>query len=280
MPRIRTIKPEFFTHWDLFNLERETKLPCRVAFAGLWTLADREGRFRWIPQQLKLGCLPYDDIDFSRVLDALASRGFIVKYRVDDQDFGCIPGWNKHQVINNRESQSSLPEPNGINTLTREVRVDDACPTPLEHAQAERKGRERKGKEGKILMPEFLAEGFENFWRAYDKKIDRFECERIWSRLSPSADLIAKIYISASRYRASTPDKKFRKDPSTWLNGRCWENEIIDRRPETSGPVKTQHQLNQEAIARSIGLIPKDEPTIIDGGMIYDVTESAPKLLG
>ena len=71
--RIRTIKPEFFRHAGLFDLEQETGLPLRVAFAGLWTAADREGRFAWKPRELKLDCLPFDLVDFSRVLDALST---------------------------------------------------------------------------------------------------------------------------------------------------------------------------------------------------------------
>jgi len=152
MARIRTIKPEFFTHWELFDLENESGLPIRVAFAGLWTQADREGRFQWIPQQLKLGCLPYDDIDFSRVLHALTTRGFIKKYTVKGRDFGFIPGFLDHQVINNREKPSSLPDPSNDEGLTRGARVDDASPTREVHAQAEGKGREGKGKEDKSIL--------------------------------------------------------------------------------------------------------------------------------
>lgn len=145
MARIRSIKPEFFRHEGLYEAERATGLPMRIAFAGLWTSADREGRFRWSPRALKLDCLPYDEVDFSRVLDALVTRGFIVKYRVDGTDYGVIPSFTAHQVINNRESQSTLPEPNETNTLTREARVGDASSTPLVQDQGEGKGREGKG---------------------------------------------------------------------------------------------------------------------------------------
>ena len=148
MARIRTIKPDFFRHADLYEAERESGLPLRLAFAGLWTAADREGRFRWSPRQLKLDCLPYDDVDFSRVLDALMTRGFVVKYVIDGKEYGFIPSWHSHQVINNRETPSSIPEPNENNTLTREARVDHAIGTPLKHAQGEGKGREEE-KEGK-----------------------------------------------------------------------------------------------------------------------------------
>jgi hypothetical protein len=159
MARIRTIKPDFFRHEALFEAEKETGLPLRVAFAGLWTAADREGRFRWSPRALKLDCLPFDDVDFSRVLDALATRGFIVKYRAEGQDYGHIPTWKTHQVINNRENQSVIPEPNDNNTLTRAPRVPDACPTALSNFQGEGKGREGK-EDGAVAPPSDEADLF------------------------------------------------------------------------------------------------------------------------
>ncbi len=58
MARIRTIKPEFFLHDELFELEKETGLPVRLAFIGLWTQCDREGRFKWRPLRLKAAILP------------------------------------------------------------------------------------------------------------------------------------------------------------------------------------------------------------------------------
>lgn len=149
MARIRSIKPAFFRHARLFDAEKETGLPLRVAFAGLWTAADREGRFEWAPRELKLDALPYDDVDFSRVLDALWTRGHIGKYESEGREYGYIPSWEDHQVINNRESRSVLPVPEESSivtpTCTRAARVNDASATPLEHAPAEGKGREGKG---------------------------------------------------------------------------------------------------------------------------------------
>ena len=155
MARIRTIKPEFFRHERLFEAERESGLPLRLAFAGLWTTCDREGRFAWRPRQLKLDCLPYDELDFSRVLDALTTRGFLVRYRVTDEngahDFGFIPSWRKHQVINPRERDSELPDPDNCEILQEDA---DASGTrePRDskmrvHARGEReRERELEGK--------------------------------------------------------------------------------------------------------------------------------------
>jgi hypothetical protein len=177
MARIRSIKPEFFRHEALYEAERDTGLPLRIAYSGLWTAADREGRFRWSPRQLKLDCLPYDDVDFSRVLDALTTRGFIVRYAVEGKEYGCIPSWKSHQVINNREKASDLPAFNENNALTREPRVDDAPPTPLEQTQGEGKGKEGE-REGKGIVSRSVADAtrpaedskFEEFWRAYPRR--------------------------------------------------------------------------------------------------------------
>lgn len=147
--RIRTIKPELFQHEGLYDLEKETGLPIRAAWAGLFTVCDREGRFEWRPRALKANILPYDEVEFSRVLDAWATRGFVVKYAsLDGLEYGFIPSWHLHQVLNNREQASTLPDPATCviqPTSTRAPRVPDACPTPLSTAQAEGKGTEGNG---------------------------------------------------------------------------------------------------------------------------------------
>jgi hypothetical protein len=111
-PRIRHIKPEFFQHEGLFDLEEETKLPVRLALIGLWTCTDCEGRFEWAPRRLKLNILPYDSGNFENILEALASKGFIHKYEVDGATYGLIPSFSKHQHINRtKEPCSYLPPP-------------------------------------------------------------------------------------------------------------------------------------------------------------------------
>jgi hypothetical protein len=115
MARIRTVKPEFFKHYDLFKAEEECGLPLRVAFSGLWCCADKEGRFKWQPAQLKLDVLPYDDVNFEDVLNVLERHEFIVKYSVDNKWFGCIPTLPEHQRFSGKEAQfeSKLPPPPG-----------------------------------------------------------------------------------------------------------------------------------------------------------------------
>ena len=65
---------------------------------------------------------------------------------------------------------------------------------------------------------------FEYFWNAYSKKTDKDKCLTKWNKLSESEKQKAMDVVR--NYVLSTPDVKFRKNPLTWLNGKCWEDEI------------------------------------------------------
>lgn len=99
MSRIRTVKPDLFRHEDLFDAEMESGLPLRLAFIGLFTVADCAGRFVWKPRTLKLDVLPHDLIDFAQVLNALERHGFIQSYEVDGMKYGRITRWSRWQEI-------------------------------------------------------------------------------------------------------------------------------------------------------------------------------------
>lgn len=66
---------------------------------------------------------------------------------------------------------------------------------------------------------------FDSFWNLYDKKVDRPKCESKWKRLSTEDQQAAIDYIP--NYKKAQPDKKYRKNPLTFLNNRSWENELI-----------------------------------------------------
>ena len=134
--KIRTVKPELFIHETLFDLEWKTGLPIRLGWIGLFTVCDREGRFEWRPRQIKLAVLPWDQVDFGKVLDALVGIGLVVRYQVNGRSFGYIPTWKSHQRINVKESASVLPPPpeKQVNSPTEEGELTGSSPTvsPME----------------------------------------------------------------------------------------------------------------------------------------------------
>ena len=68
-------------------------------------------------------------------------------------------------------------------------------------------------------------EQFEIFWNLYDKKIDKDKCYKKWLKLC-EVDRVASIK-HIPQYKLSQPDKKFRKNPETYINNKSWNNEII-----------------------------------------------------
>jgi hypothetical protein len=127
--RTRLIRPAFFKHGELYDAERETGLPIRVAFAGLWTVADRAGRFAWKPRDIKPDVLPHDPVNFADVLDALHAHGFVTRYRVGGKDYGAIPGWEKQQPVHKTEQPSTLPGPLDNGAITVPPRVNAVAVT-------------------------------------------------------------------------------------------------------------------------------------------------------
>jgi hypothetical protein len=110
MSRMRMVKPAFFKHADLYDAEVASGLPLRVAFAGLWTVADRRGVFQW-SRNLKPDVLPYDPCDMLEVLAALERAGFVHRYEVGGRQYGLIPTLGQHQTFHHREHESPDPLP-------------------------------------------------------------------------------------------------------------------------------------------------------------------------
>lgn len=106
MARARNIKPGFFRNEILAELEPLT----RILFAGLWTVADREGRLEDRPRRIKADVLPYDDdADVDAMLAALAEKSFIARYKYGASSYIQIIQFDKHQNPHKGEAQSSIP---------------------------------------------------------------------------------------------------------------------------------------------------------------------------
>lgn len=107
MPRSRNIKPGFFTNDRLAEIHPLG----RLLFAGLWALADREGRLEDRPKKIKAEVLPYDDCNTDELLGALSDQGFIQRYATQGAHYIQIVKWKKHQNPHIKEAPSAIPAP-------------------------------------------------------------------------------------------------------------------------------------------------------------------------
>lgn len=238
MARIRTIKPEFFRHEQLQDLESQhPQSYIMLVYAGLWTQCDMGGVFTWKPRHLKLDILPFLEYDIIKSLEILLEYKFVVKFTGDDgKEYGYIPSFLDNQHIPTKEKQQGYRYP----------AFDKATPIahPMTHVEARPKARpqtptigakekEREKERNKKYIKKEPAINitFEEFWEHYDKKTGSpKKLISKWNALTDDERLKAMEHIKA--YKIAQPDKQYRKNPETYLNNHSFNDEII---PTTKG---------------------------------------------
>lgn len=232
MARSRNIKPGFFSNEYLAELSFAT----RLLFIGLWTEADREGRLEDRPRRLKMALFPADSVDVDKMLSELDGLGFIKRYAVDGVRVIQVVNWAKHQNPHVKEAKSNLPglpeiEPSPVETVQSTVQAPDKnssipadslsldsgflIPDPLTPSQAPASAR---------------ADLFASFWKLYPRKTDKAKAQKAWDKLRPDQPLFEQIMAGLGRHCASRDwlkdDGQFIPHPTTWLNGKRWEDEV------------------------------------------------------
>ena len=112
--RARNIKPGFFKNEDL----AECDPLARILYAGLWCMADREGRMEFRPKRIKAEALPYDECNIDDLLSQLHKSGFVLIYQVNGEKYLSIVKFAKHQNCHVREADSTIPAPDEHSTCT------------------------------------------------------------------------------------------------------------------------------------------------------------------
>ncbi len=132
MARSRNIKPGFFKNEHLGDLDPLA----RLLYAGLWTLADRQGILEDRPKRIKAEVLPYDSCNIEKLLEELASARFIVRYCSDGNDLIYIPTFTEHQNPHKNEPKCGHTPPTQLqlaSILTPNREITGAVP---EHSGA------------------------------------------------------------------------------------------------------------------------------------------------
>lgn len=122
MPRIRTVKPEFWEDELLGVMPRDA----RLLFIATFNMADDEGILRWTPAYIKAQAFMYDDDlnigDVGKLMQCLSDTGIVFPYigGVARQQMAVIVNFRKHQRIN-RPQKSKLVPPSLGNYKVREM---------------------------------------------------------------------------------------------------------------------------------------------------------------
>jgi hypothetical protein len=159
--------------------------------------------------------LDYDGIAFDLRITIEQAKSIINDFDlfvIDGEQFGSM---SVERRLNERNEKSIKASQSASLRWQKNKQDANALPTQSDsNAIKEKKGKEIKEKE--IL--------FESFWNLYDKKVERKNCLNKFIKLP--IETINKIIEVVPNYVKSTPDIKFRKNPETWINGECWNDEI------------------------------------------------------
>lgn len=218
MPRIRSIKPEFWTSAQVL----ECSPNARLMFIGIWNFCDDSGRHAFRPKQIKAEVFPIDEFttdDILGMLQELSGNGLIELYEVDGQQYLRVTGWH-HQRID-RPQPSKHPEPIG----------DDSANDPGMFSP-DRKGKDKKGED--IGQSQGI-DRFSDFWNVYPKKVKKQDARKRWK--SRKLDSKADDIIADVKDRAAKDGRwldGYVPDPTTYIDGNRWEDALEPLRPDGS----------------------------------------------
>lgn len=85
-----------------------------------------------------------------------------------------------------------------------------------------------------------LAKGFDEFWKAYPKKVGKQEAKRAWERMNGNRPELISIVAKIDQLKTSDQWKKqngqFIPHPATWINRGGWDDEVRIDVPESTPP--------------------------------------------
>lgn len=136
----------------------------------------------------------------------------------------------------------------------------------------------------KIKTPAVAVDpNFEKFWLAYNYKIGKHKALKVWKSINPDAELVEKIVKAAEFYAYAKNGSPYYKHAETWLRNHHWEDDPDAVMPKIARiqPTKTEHQIRQDAVARSIfGHLYQNPANAVIEGDVIDATENATPRLG
>lgn len=144
MPRIRTVKPEFFTSEQVAACSRDA----RLLFIGLWNFCDDGGVHPASAKRVKMEVFPGDDVNVELVetwIKELIFNELLEEYAVDGKKYWHVISWKNHQKIDKPNYRHPKPEDAAklSDHSTNSRRLNDEDSTSIHP----RNGKEGNGKE-------------------------------------------------------------------------------------------------------------------------------------
>jgi len=169
----------------------------------------------------------YDGIAYDFRIDVSIVKSVLNDFNLfvfDGDSFGSL---SVQKRLDERDSKSVKARESAHKRWTNANAMQSQCEG---NAIKENKGNEIN--ESKVNKVNILDSAFDEWWNIYDKKISKDKAIAKWNILTNDEKQLALKIVQ--EYVNSTPDKTFRKDPTTYLNNKSFNDEIIIRNATTS----------------------------------------------
>lgn len=187
-------------------------------FVRLMLVADDYGRFDGRSQVIRSRAFPLkDNIEIAQIdqwLDECKNANLLEIYDVLGKPYLEIVNFKQRL----RAKKSKYPAPTGKSAVM--------CPQCEGHMNQQKSLlSESETEEEAETETEYILYSFAQFWDDYQKKVDRKKCETKFKKINSDDLKIMRDHVPL--YVESKPDPQYRKNPLTYLNGECWNDDIV-----------------------------------------------------
>lgn len=244
MPRIRTIKPDF---WDSPDTTAAS-LRTRLLYIAMWNWADDYGIGDATPLRVIAFAFPGDDIpasDYPRLLADVSGAFGVVFFKHEGRPYYAVPEWEKHQRTEKKAkpkeglleaAQSAIAAGRQRDSERPQKASENPPPSGGTSGAGNRKLEVGKGTEEERTSSDpdgpdpptaDYPQAFEDWWEHYPRKDAKRKALEAWRRARKRATN-QELINGAVRY-AQDPNRQeqYTKQPATWLNGDCWLSEAL-----------------------------------------------------
>lgn len=151
------------------------------------------------------------------------------------------------------ETNDSKPESNENKTEqneTNENKTEQTETNSVKEKEKEKEEEKEKDKENKKEKALACSERFAKFWMAYPRHEAKQKAQAAFMKLAPDDEMLSAMLNAIERQKNSEQWRdgggRFIPHPTTWLNGRRWEDEPPEVKPSLGKPVNAQ-QYEQRA---------------------------------
>lgn len=160
---------------------------------------------------------------------------------------------------------------NVTSNVTDNVTSNENCSIYISNISSLSKDNEDKDKGcgEKEKKEDHVGEMFSAFYEAYGNKKSRKAAEKAFRKINPSEELFQQIMSAVEKYHQSRKWREgYRKEPATWLNGECWNDEYNDESEVNPNGITGRNDRPKGGGNRKSAGAPNLKPRFV--GHVYD----------